>query len=207
MVNDKWLETMPHTSITHLPSVGSDHCPLLMEVQEIPQTNIRYFKFLHWWTENQTFLDTVRSCWNRDTTGNPMWTFHVKMKRLAATLSNWSKNQYSDIHVMVKEYEGKVSLAEEDMLNHNTDENRTKLHVVNAEYIRYLKLEESILKPKTQLQWFKEGDTNSKYFHALMRGRRRRLFIHKITNEQGDDNIANAACAHFKAIFTAEAQR
>ncbi|KAG5595248.1 hypothetical protein H5410_036480 [Solanum commersonii] len=27
MVNDKWLETMPQTTITHLPSVGSDHCP------------------------------------------------------------------------------------------------------------------------------------------------------------------------------------
>ncbi|KAM3290025.1 hypothetical protein P3S67_018314 [Capsicum chacoense] len=113
---------------------------------------------------------------------------------------------------MVKEYEGKVSLAEEDMLNHNTDENRTKLHAVNAEYIRYLKLEESILKQKTQLQWFKKGDTNSEYFHALIRGRRRRLFIHKITNEQGDwiqgdDNIANAACAHFKAIFTGDEKR
>ena len=25
MVNDKWLERMPQTNITHLPSVGSDH--------------------------------------------------------------------------------------------------------------------------------------------------------------------------------------
>lgn len=211
MVNDKWLEIMPHTSITHLPSVGSDHCPLLMEVQEIPHSNIRYFKFLHCWTDNQTFLDTVRECWNGDTTGNPMWTFHAKMKRLAATLSKWSRNQYGDIHARVKQYEGEVSRAEEEMLNHNNAENRANLHAVNAEYIRYLKLEESILKQKTQLQWFKEGDTNSKYFHALIRGRRRRLFIHKISNEhgewiQGEENIANAACAHFKDILAAESQ-
>lgn len=32
MVNDKWLTTMPQTTITHLPSVGSDHSPLLMEM-------------------------------------------------------------------------------------------------------------------------------------------------------------------------------
>lgn len=26
MVNDKWLPDMPHTGITHLPYVGSNHC-------------------------------------------------------------------------------------------------------------------------------------------------------------------------------------
>ena len=32
MVNDKWLECMPQTTISNLPAVGSDHCPLLMEM-------------------------------------------------------------------------------------------------------------------------------------------------------------------------------
>lgn len=65
------------------------------------------------------------------------------------------------------------------------------------------------MKQKTQLQWFKEGDANTKYFHALIRGRRRRLFIHKISNEegaciQGDEQIAQAACQHFQGIFTGD---
>ncbi|XP_049406447.1 uncharacterized protein LOC125870147 [Solanum stenotomum] len=65
----------------------------------------------------------------------------------------------------------------------------------------------AIFKQKTQLQWFREGDANTKYFHSLMRGRRRKLFIHQISNEsgewiQGDVNIARATCAHFQNIFT-----
>ena len=61
-------------------------------------------------------------------------------------------------------------------------------------------MKDNILKQKTQLQWFMAGDTNSKYFHSVIRGRRRRkLFIHKIVNEngdgiQGDDNIAQVSC-------------
>ena len=47
MVNDNWLDKMPSTNITHLPSVGSDHCPLLMEVIENKDTVIKYFKFLN----------------------------------------------------------------------------------------------------------------------------------------------------------------
>ncbi|XP_015160335.1 uncharacterized protein [Solanum tuberosum] len=83
------------------------------------------------------------------------------------------------------------------------------LHEINARYIRFLKIEDSILKQKTQLQWFKEGDCNTKYFHSLVRGRKKRLFIHKITREdevwiQGDDVIAEAACDHFQKIFTGD---
>ncbi|KAK4721510.1 hypothetical protein R3W88_011743 [Solanum pinnatisectum] len=148
MVNDTWLQNMPHTTITHLPSVGSDHCPLLMEMNSRPDNHIKYFRFLNY--------------------GNPMWTFHQKMKRLASTLSVWSKIQFGDIYAKVKEFEERVRVAENTLIHNNTEEHRAALHSINAEYIRFMKLEDSILRQKTQLQWFKEGDSNSKYFHALI---------------------------------------
>ncbi|XP_055814172.1 uncharacterized protein LOC129883562 [Solanum dulcamara] len=209
MVNDKWLEVMPQTTITHLPTVGSDHCPLLLEFTEHHQHHIKYFKFMNCWTDHHSFMDTVSNCWNRNIEGNPMWCFHQKMKRLSNTLSRSSRMQFGDIYAKAKEYEAKVRQAEEDLILLNSEECRANLHAINAEYIRYLKLEDSILKQKTQLQWFKEGDKNSKYFHAIIRGRRRKLFIHRIQNDegnwlQGDDDIARAACDHFQNIFTGE---
>ena len=65
------------------------------------------------------------------------------------------------------------------------------------------------MKQKTQLQWFKDGDTNSKYFHSIIRGRRRKLFVHKIINEEGEwiqeeEEIAQNVCDHFEKIFTGE---
>ncbi|XP_055835119.1 uncharacterized protein LOC129903596 [Solanum dulcamara] len=179
-----------------------DHCPLLLEMTDQNHQHTKYFKFLNCWTEQPSFLDTVSNCWNRTMEGNPMWCFHQKMKRLAATLSTWSRLQFGDIYAKVKEYEDKTRHAEEELIFSNSEENRTKLHAINAEYIKYLKLEESMLKQKTQLHWFKEGDVNSKYFHALIRGRRRKLYIHKIQNKddnwvQGEENIAKATCDHF----------
>ncbi|XP_049375739.1 uncharacterized protein LOC125840542 [Solanum verrucosum] len=140
LVTDAWLEKMPQTTITHLPSVG-------------------------------------KACWERTVEGNSMWRFHQKLKRLSTTLSNWSRKEFGDIFTKVREYEERI--------------------------------EDSILKQKTQLQWFKEGDCNTKYFHSLIRGRRRKLFIHKLIREdgewmQGDDIIAEAACDHFQELFTGE---
>lgn len=131
------------------------------------------------------------------------------MKRAAATLSSWSRMQFGYIYAKVKDYEERVKQAEENLIQQNSEENRTTLHGLNAEYIKFMKLEEAILRQKIQSQWFKEGDINSKYFHALIRGRRRRLFIHKILNDddewiQGDEQIAETACEHFQDIFTGQ---
>lgn len=41
-------------------------------------------------------------------------------------------------------------------------------------------MQENSLKQKAQVNWFEEGDKNSKYFHSIIRERRRKLHIHNI---------------------------
>ncbi|KAG5598514.1 hypothetical protein H5410_029884 [Solanum commersonii] len=190
MISDSWLEKMPQTTITHLPSVGSDQCPLLMEMNTIFYDHIKYFKFLNCWANQPNFLGTVKACWERDLEGNSM-------------------EEFGDIFTKVKEYEDKINTTKGNLIQDCTEVNRSALHGFNAEYIRFLKLEDSILKQKTQLQWFKDGDSNTKYFHSLIKGRRRRLRIHKILRDDGEwiqdeENIANAVCDHFQQIFIGE---
>ncbi|KAK4731480.1 hypothetical protein R3W88_024468 [Solanum pinnatisectum] len=76
MVNDKWLETMPQTTIEHLSSVGSDHKSSSIEMVRKNEDHIKYFKFLHCWVDNESFIETVQNCWKREVTGNPMWKLH-----------------------------------------------------------------------------------------------------------------------------------
>ncbi|WMV30192.1 hypothetical protein MTR67_023577 [Solanum verrucosum] len=211
MVNDKWLENLPQTTIENLSSVGSDHSPLLMEMIQTNQSHTKYFKFLHCWVENGNFMITVQQCWDQVTTGHPMWKLHMKMNRLTSTLSKWSK-LHGDIFTKVREFEKSIRKSEEELMTNNTEALRQKLHKMNATYIRYLKLEEAILQQKTQLHWFQEGDAHTKYFHALMRGRRRRLFLHKICIEnevwiQGEERIAQAACDYYQHQFTGQNDR
>ncbi|KAK4707382.1 hypothetical protein R3W88_033071 [Solanum pinnatisectum] len=146
MVNDSWLENMPQTTIIHLPSVGSDHCPLLMENKDTNEDPVKYFKFLNCWADHPNFLETAQACWEMEIEGHSMWKFHQKLKILAGTLSAWSKREFGDTFMQSREYEDKVKIAEEALIQNNIEGNRTALHELNAEYIRFLKLEESILK-------------------------------------------------------------
>ena len=93
-------------------------------------------------------------------------------------------------------------MAEENIIINPTEGNIPIKHLLNDKYIMFLKLEDSIMKQKTKIQWLREGDTNSKYIHSLVRGRTRRLFIHRMGSEdrewlQGDDTIGHATCDHY----------
>ena len=107
---------MPQSSITHLPSVGSDHSPLLMEMNNNQSNVIKYFKFLNYWTENVSFLQIVENCWKKKVIGNPMWLLHTKMRRLTKTLRLWSKQEYGFVFDKVKQYEELVKKTEDDMM-------------------------------------------------------------------------------------------
>ncbi|KAK4706667.1 hypothetical protein R3W88_033767 [Solanum pinnatisectum] len=75
MVNDKWLETMPQTTIEHLSSVGFDHSPLLLEMVRKNDDHIKYFQFLHCWVDNDSFMETVQNCWERESQVTPCGNF------------------------------------------------------------------------------------------------------------------------------------
>lgn len=76
MVNEKWLEVMHLTIITHIPSMGSDHCPLLIEISTRAANVVNYFRFLNRWAEQLEFMDIVQSCWERHVNWNAMWVFY-----------------------------------------------------------------------------------------------------------------------------------
>ncbi|KAH0757662.1 hypothetical protein KY290_021155 [Solanum tuberosum] len=44
----------------------------------------------------------------------------------------------------------------------------------------YLRFEEEFWRQTPTVQWFEEGDRNTKFFHSLVRGRRNRLYMRRI---------------------------
>ena len=78
--------------------------------------------------------------------GNGLWRFHQKMKRLSNTLSGWSKIEFGDIFQNVRMYEEQVHKAEENYISNQSDSNKSFLHEINAKYIKFLKLEDTIFK-------------------------------------------------------------
>ena len=91
-----------------------------------------------------------------------------------------------------------MGLLKEIDINYNTEQGRKDLNEGYDQYLRWMNMQDTMMRQKTQIHWFKDGDKNTKYFHSVLRKRRRRLHIHRIKNlrgiwVQGDDTIGKAA--------------
>ncbi|XP_019233156.1 PREDICTED: uncharacterized protein LOC109213783 [Nicotiana attenuata] len=96
-------------------------------------------------------------------------------------------------------------LQQRDLMNNN-DITRTEQNKGQAEYIRWMGMQDEILRQKARVNWFEEGDANTKYFNRTIKDGRRRLQIQKIKDHrgnwiEGDSNIGNATVLHFQQFF------
>ncbi|KAH0647498.1 hypothetical protein KY285_032746 [Solanum tuberosum] len=102
-----------------------------------------------------------------------------------------------------------MKVLEENSVMNNTKTNRCELSRCRAEFTKYLKLQDAILRQKARAKWLEEGDANTSYFHSTIKDRRRRLSLKKIMNEQnqwleGNDQIAEGAVSFYQNLFSRE---
>ncbi|XP_060182343.1 uncharacterized protein LOC132612009 [Lycium barbarum] len=87
--------------------------------------------------------------------------------------------------------------------------NRGILQKAQAEHKKYLDYEEEFWCQKANLDWFSEGNRNTRFFHNLFKGRRKKLQIKRIQNVdevwlEEELMMANEAVEFYQKQFTQE---
>jgi len=207
LANVEFQQTFPGIEVQHLSKTGSDHSPMYLKCDiETPPIK-KPFKFLNFWVEHATFKDVVKENWTADFSANPYILFNHKLKKLKKALSLWSKATFGDIFQKIASMEEVVMVHEAEFEANPTGMNRERLQKVQAELIKCLALEEKYWQQKAGMTWFKEGDRNTKFFHAQVRGRRKRLQLNRIQNSGGtwieeEQEIAEEAIKFYEEQFT-----
>lgn len=152
-------------------------------------------------------MDVVKEVWETVTQGNLMWILPNKLKNIAKALANWSKNTIGDVFEIVRQMEDIVRIRVKEYDRDDSDSNRISLYKAQADYIKWLKMQEDILRQKARVKCVKEGDTNSRYFYSIIKGRRRNGQIFRIKDYNGrwmtnSEQIAQDANDYFSSILS-----
>ena len=67
--------------------------------------------------------------------------------------------------------------------------------------------EEVHWRQSSRIKWIKEGDSNSKFFHRVANGRRKKKFIKSLVTEDGEnlsgsDDISEEILKFFRRLYT-----
>ncbi|GKV25846.1 hypothetical protein SLEP1_g35229 [Rubroshorea leprosula] len=187
MVNGSWLETFPSTRAEFLPPDISDHCAGAVTIMaQDSHVSRKPFKFFNFWTKNRRFLDVVKETWSSvEVQGCYMFQLCKKLKALKAPLRKLNKECYGNLPEKLQQEEQAKKV--------------TKLSLA----------EEVYLKQKSRVQWLKEGDQNTTYFHKVMKVRRSRNMIREIYSDDGElltqyVDIAKEAVGFFERLLGTE---
>ncbi|GKE75511.1 hypothetical protein Tco_1537552, partial [Tanacetum coccineum] len=141
--------------------------------------------FSNFVTEKKDFLPTVRSVWNKSFEGHTMFRVVQKMKALKGKLKqiSWKNGNVFErvkkLRIEVKKWQNEV-----DRFPHD-ESIKNKSYSVLKDYQEAIKDEYNLLCQKAKLEWLKDRDKNTAYFHKTIKERIHRGRIMTIRNEEG----------------------
>ncbi|XP_020688648.1 uncharacterized protein LOC110104046 [Dendrobium catenatum] len=157
--------------VRHLARIASDHYPILLNLLEFNKISKKQIKFEEVWASCPTSVTVAKKAWWRKVCCSLPHILNQKMNRALKALFNWSKAKYKELNQL------------KDELKKQILELQTKDAVIG-----FLNEEEAWLlkwRQRAKVKWIKEGDSNTRFFHAYASARRNINFIHKIKDENG----------------------
>ncbi|GAU46303.1 hypothetical protein TSUD_283280 [Trifolium subterraneum] len=186
----------------------SDHCPIWLESSNI-NWGPKPFKFNNCWLEHSDFLPFVKATWEKmNIHGKKAFIIKEKLKRLKEALKTWNQEVFGIMDLNIEKTVKDLNEIEELIANGDNQLDSVNSKELSKKFWEQLHFKESILQQKSRTKWIQEGDSNTRFFHASIKGRRRRNRIVKLKkgNEwiQGVTEIKNVTKDHFAKHFSEE---
>jgi hypothetical protein len=173
-----WLDIWAGPTLWVLPRTVSDHCPLVVRYNCV-DWGPRPFRFNNHWLLHKDFGGLVENYWkNCNTTGWMAYILKEKLKGLKEHIKGWNKDTYGQV-------DSKIASLVIDINDLDIRSEVTGLSVGDVERRKslfaqmwHLKISKaSILAQRSRSRWLKDGDENSRYFHACINSRGKKNFI------------------------------
>ena len=176
-----WEDQFPGCLLQCAASNDSDHCPLILGLQDIIGCKKR-FHFEAFWPSLDGFLEVVKDAWDTVQPRTcPLDTLALKLKATARGLQSWSQKKFGHFKsqlLLAKEIVHQLDIAQESrplQPNELWLRNNLKKHsLALASLLR------TISRLRSRINWLKDGDANTRLFHQHARYRKKKNFIPKL---------------------------
>ncbi|KAK7255667.1 hypothetical protein RIF29_29084 [Crotalaria pallida] len=174
LVSEDWSQYFNGPSEWVIPRDYSDHCTVILKCGKVQDWGPKPFRFNNYWLRDPSFIPLVEKCWSESlVVGWAAFRVQVKLKAVKAAVREWNKNVYGNLETKIKYLKSEIgeleSKAEENSL---TEEEIVQRRCKMAELWSLATNRDSLLRQQSRIQWLKEGDANSSFFHATIRQRR-----------------------------------
>ena len=174
---------------TILPTLGSDHWPIRIDIDVKDGPKNRTFIFELFWLRDPQFLEKAQQWWesNQILGRNKMHSFQLRLKHLKTEIKRWNKEHFRKIHQdQLRLQEKMKDLQQQMILNGRTEALIIEEGNTLSQLEERRKKEEILWKQKSRIQWLKEGERNTSFFHKKMIQQREHKIIFSLKDQNGN---------------------
>ncbi|XP_042987198.1 uncharacterized protein LOC122315388 [Carya illinoinensis] len=110
----------------------------------------------------------VKGVWKRQGLGHGLINLSFKLKRVKVALKEWNKSVFGKTGVIIKDLETCIDYLENCLQSSYNAEYDNDLLASKLEHLTWMGREETRLAHMAKKSWLKDGDQNSKFFHAYL---------------------------------------
>ncbi|PNX54610.1 cysteine-rich receptor-like protein kinase, partial [Trifolium pratense] len=186
----------------------SDHCPIWLSCSNL-NWGPKPFKFNNYWLQHPDFFAFVKQTWeNLDIRGKKTFVLKEKLRKLKEILKVWNREVFGILDLNIDKTVKELNEVEELIANGHNDPITSNPRELITKFWEQMHYKENLINQKSRTKWIQEGDSNTCFFHASIKGRRRRnqlLFLNKGNSLiQGVAEIKEEVKDNFSRHFTEE---
>ncbi|KAM0905250.1 hypothetical protein ACQ4PT_017523 [Festuca glaucescens] len=182
--NAEWNSAFSNCLLQALSSDVSDHCPLLFTSQAGFKP-CRRFRFENSWVKLDGFHEQVLASWNA-----PLFCYdaferlRIKFARTAKGLAKWSGKLIGNLQLRALISSDLIQRLDEamDCRRLTTDESQFR-SFLKMNLLGISALQRSFWRQRSRVQWIREGDANTNFFHLKASARRRKNHITHVMHD------------------------
>ncbi|XP_038983021.1 uncharacterized protein LOC120110982 [Phoenix dactylifera] len=203
-----WIIRFPTYQVRHLSRIASDHCPLLLST--VSDTGHHSpFRFEKVWLSYPQSWDIVREAWSLPVHGNAMQRVSRKLELTKRRLRRWNREVVGDIFRKMEVVEAAISnlQSREDQEGELPEADMISLRGLLADHHSLLRQHEVFWRQKFRVQWIREGDRNTSFFHRTTVIRRQRSMIRSLQDGtgrqvEGEAEVSQVLLDFFRSRWT-----
>ncbi|XP_022040576.1 uncharacterized protein LOC110943128 [Helianthus annuus] len=186
MGNINLVAEFPNAGAYFHPFRISDHAPCILKLPTVTRDKPRPFKFVNLIAEKHGFMEAINQIWGKEITGFRMYQVVMKMKLLKTPLRKLffqQGNLHENVKKARKELDECQLVMDQDPSNGDV---LAKHSFLLKNYKEAVHDEAAFLQQKSKVDWLTLGDSNTKYFHNVVKAKNHRSRIFLIRDTDGN---------------------